>query len=29
MAGEIIMNITDRETRLALVEDGQVCGNPR
>ena len=24
MAGEIIMNITDRETRLALIEDGQV-----
>lgn len=25
MAGEIVMNITDRETRLALVEDGQVA----
>lgn len=24
MAGEIMMNITDRETRLALLEDGQV-----
>jgi len=25
MGNEIVMNITDRETRLALIEDGQVA----